>query len=232
MVAPVIPPIVMDANTITTISNNLNSLYSNAISQLTAYTLGVVALVGILIPVLVTLIQWRSLKAEKDNLEAHISDEIQKAKSIIRDELVAEIKQLAASEEKKLISRMEERFKVLDNKFKCSEASTFHIQGNSNIRTNNYLSATTDFCIATEGYLSGGDALNGQRTLNGLIKNCIPKLNKTNFEENSDLETRINQTVGFLGTINDSNLYTDRIAELKKETKSAKVREPVAPPTK
>lgn len=222
---PVVTQVVMDANTVTTIANNINSLYSNAISQLTSYTFGVVALVGVLIPALVTLIQWRSLKAEKDNLERHISDEIIKAKLSIRDELEAEMKRLVSSEESDLFSRIEGKFQELENKLACADASTFHIQGNSQVAAGYYDLATEDFCYATEGYLRGGDEQNGKRTLRLILEKCLPNIDKVDYER-IDLDGKIDTLIVLLKEMNNNNRYTDHITDLIREKKVAKIREP------
>jgi hypothetical protein len=220
-----IAQVVMDASTVTTISNNINSLYSNAISQLTSYTLGVVGLVGVLIPALVTYIQWKSLKTEKENLEHHITEEITKAKFAIRNELMAELKQLVETEENSLFSRVDEKFRDLEKKLECAEASTFHIQGNSQLNKKLYVLAAQDFCFATARYMRGEDELNGQRTLNSLIQSCLPNLDKTEFEK-EDLDAILDQLISLLESINHHNRYSDRIADLNRERKAAKNREP------
>jgi hypothetical protein len=225
MPVAIVSQVVMDANTVTTITSNINSLYSNAISQLTAYTLGVVALVGILIPVLVTLIQWRSLKAEKDNLERHISDEITKAKSNIRDELEAEMKQLILSEESKLFARVEGKFKELEDKLACTDAASFHIQGNEQIAKGYFSLAVEDFCYAAMGYLRGGDAQNGQRVLRLLIEKCLPYVDKNEFEE-MVMDEKVDELIAFLKKSNDGERYSDQITELIRLKKAAKIREP------
>lgn len=227
MAASEVSQVVMDANTVTTITNNINSLYSNAISQLTSYTLGVVAIVGILIPVLVTLIQWRSLKVEKDNLEKHISDEIAKVKSNIRVELETEIKQQVLAVESNLLVRIEDRFKVLEKQLECADASSFHIQGNANIAKKSYGFAARDFCHATKGYLSGGDELNGPRTLRLLIESCLPNIDKDNYEKN-ELGEKIDELIAFLKEINENKRYSDSIAQLNRERNAAIIRNPKA----
>ena len=205
MAAPEVSQVVMDANTVTTITNNINSLYSNAISQLTSYTLGVVALVGILIPVLVTLIQWRSLKAEKENLESHIKNEIEIAKSKIRVELEEKIENLALARESNLLSLIEERFAVLEKKLAVADASSFHIQGNSHVARDLHVAAISDFCSAAKGYLDGGDELNGPRTLRLLVE-CLSNINKNDFDQD-EIDTRIDELVDYLKGINSNNRY-------------------------
>lgn len=225
MAAPVISQVVMDANTVTTITNNLNSLYSNAIGQLTSYTLGVIALVGVLIPALVTLIQWRSLKAEKENLQTHVENEISKAKINIRENIEAEMKLLIASEESKLLIRIEEKFRELENQLACADASTFHIQGNSQLDKSFYSTAAEDFSYASRRYLEGGDEQNAQRTLRLLIQKCLPNINKTDFEMSDDLDEKIDALIIVLKEKNENGRYAEHISDLNKERRDAKKRE-------
>lgn len=216
--------IVMDANTITTIANNINSLYSNAISQLTAYTFGVVALVGVLIPIIVTVIQSRSLKAEKENLEKYISDEVAKIKTSVRGELLDELALRVESENKQLSANMEDKFKLFNNKLECAKAASFHLQGNVNLTKNQHAFAAKDFCSATDGFLRGGDELNGKRTLHLLLKECLPNTNKEEYDI-FELEESLNELGVLLKDINHNNRYTDSIRDLNIEHRSVKKRD-------
>lgn len=223
MAATEVTPLIMDANTVTTIVNNINSLYSNAISQLTSYTFGVVAVVGILMPIIVSVIQSKSLKTEKENLEKYISDEVSKIKSTLRDEISSELKLLVEAEENELFSRVDVKFKTLEDKLKCAHASSFHIQGRTHLSQKFYLAASEDFCEATIGYLTGGDELNGQRTLRLLVNDCLTKLHKEDYE-NGDLDTDLESLLVALNNINIHNRYTDQIANLNRERKAGKSR--------
>ena len=225
MALPEVSQVVMDANTVTTITNNINSLYSNAINQLTSYTLGVVALVGVLIPVLVTLIQWLNIKSEKKNLENLISDEIDRAKCIIRDEIKAELKNLITAEEKALIAKMESKYEELEKKISCADAASFHLQGSAQVDNKYFGSAVEDYCLATQYYLLGGDEQNGQRTLKLILRTCMPKVDKFEYEK-YELEDNLSQLIATLKNYNDNNRYTDTIKDLTRLSKEAKNREP------
>ncbi len=218
-----VAPVVLDANVVTTIINNVNSLYSTAIGQLTSYTLGIVALVGVLIPVLVTVIQVRSLKAEKENLEAHISDEVDKAKLNIKEEMLQEMKREIESVESKLISSLEEKLSEIEKKLACAEAATSHLQGNDLTSRKLFALAAMDFCDATHQYLKGGDELNGQRTLRMLIEDCLPEMFNTDFDDNI-IDEKIDALIELLMENNSNNRYLDKIDTLKKARKEAKNR--------
>lgn len=206
----------------------LNGFYEHAFSQLVQYTVGIVALVGIILPVIATMNQWRSLKNEKEALENKIQDEIKKAKLTIRDDLTAEIKTQISSAEESLISRMEEKFKELEKKLDCAKASSFHLQGNSHGDAGLYALALIDYCIATECYFRGDNEINGQRTLTQIIDGCLPNMNKKDFEID-EIDISLNQLKKFLETCNINDRYTDRLTSIKNNTKHAKVREPIIP---
>lgn len=218
--------VVMDANTVTTITNNINSLYSNAISQLTAYTFGVVALVGVLIPIIVTVIQSRSLKAEKENLEKHIIEETTKIKTAVKEDLLAELQLMFKSESKLQSTCIEEQFKLFENKLECADAATFHLQGNRNLDLKYFDAAAQDFCSATCGYLKGSDEVNGQRTLKLLIEDCLSKINKVEYESiGFDLE--LDNLLKLIKIISQNDRYLDSIDALNKARQAAKKREPI-----
>lgn len=223
MASQEVAQVVMDASAITTIINNVNSLYSTAISQFTSYTLGVVALVGVLIPALVTVIQVRSLKAEKESLEKYISDEVNKAKLVIKEEMLQEIKRQIQSEENELTFRLEEKFSNFEKKLECAQASSFHIQGNGHLSRDMPAMAAEDFCDATHGYLDGGDELNGQRTLRMLIEDCLPKMYESDFED-VEIDKKIDDLIVLLKEHNNNNRYLDQIDRLNKARKTAKSR--------
>lgn len=225
-VAPEVVKEVMDANTVTTIINNLNSLYSGAMSQVITYTAIIIGVVGIIIPALSILFQWRSLRAEKKSLEKDIQEGIDNAKASIRADLIAEMKEQISIEEKKLTSRMESKFEKLEQGIECSTASIFFLQGKLQLDANLHAEALKDYCVAARHFLTGGDYVNGQRALNMVINDCLPKINKVEYDE--DAEEAINTLSKFLegDQINTNRQFHDRIDVLKKESKKAKLREP------
>lgn len=201
----------------------VNGFYENAFEQLLQYTLAIIAFAGVVIPFIVGLIQWRSLKSEKENLEKLIASELLSEKSRIRDELLDELKKLVESEEGKLSSRMEEKFSSLDRRLEVARAGTFHIQGNSSLKASFFSAACLDFCYATEGYIKGNDENNAQRTLKLLIGSGLPKTTGSAYEQ-VNLGNKIDKLIEFLESKNINGRYTDSIENIKSESKKAKER--------
>lgn len=136
MAEQAVAQLVMDANAVTTIMSNLNTLYSNAVSQLITYALGLVALVGVVIPLLVTLLQWRSLKAEKRSLELSIQDQIDTAKSAIRSGIDEELNSRVKALELSVLESIKEKTEKLEKKFGVAMAASMHLQGNAMLEKN------------------------------------------------------------------------------------------------
>ena len=216
--------LVLDAYSVTTIINNINSLYSTAIEQLTSYTLAVVGLVGVLIPILVTIYQARSVRAEKEMLQAHINDEISKARIQMREEIASELTNSIKAAEMKLTERLDAKLLDYDKQISILDASTFHIQGNLRIESSSPFVAAEDYCHATLKYLSGGDEGNGQRTLNLLTKRCLPLVTRDWYEK-VDLGASISEVINLLQKMNDTGKYTDQIFDLRMAMKEASNRD-------
>lgn len=235
MPAQEITQAVLDANTVTTIINNIDSLYSNALTQLSAYTLGVLALVGVIIPILITIIQARNLKSEKESLIVHINNEIRNAQISLSEEfdkrelaltnaLNSKINSLVKEVEVALQNRVDEKLVIFEAKIECADASTFQIQGNDHLSKNKFVDAAEDYCNATEGYLKGKDELNGQRTLAALIT-VLPKINKQQYEDN-ELAKYFEAVIETLKELNQNSKYSDQIDTLNKGIRAIKLREP------
>lgn len=230
MSAAEVAKVVMDANSVTTIINNLNSLYSTAMGQVITYTAIIIGLVGVIIPALSILFQWRSLKAEKKSLEKNIQEGIDNAKVAIRHDLIVEMKEQISIEEKALTLRMEEKFKVLDNKIECAKASVFFLQGRSHLDAGFCARATGDYCIAAESFIIGEEEVNAQAALEVIIEDCLPKINKTGYEE-FEIEKKVNDLIKYLALpeVNVHGRYLNVITKLKAQDKKAKTREPEKP---
>lgn len=216
--------VMIDANNITTILSNLDSLYSNALNQITTYTFGVVALVGVVLPIIISIVQSKSLKSEKEGLEKYLSSESASAKILLKDELSKELKEELLSESTKLSESLEAKLKAFEKQITCADAATFHIQGMMEIEKQRYGSATRDFIYASKRYISGDDELNGQRTLEAIV-HTIDELNITGIEE-YDLENLIDDLTTFLESENQNKRYTNIKNKITKSLKEAKKRKP------
>lgn len=169
---------VLNAEVVTTIISNIDAMYATAISQLTTYTFGVVALVGVLLPIILGVVQSRSNKADKEELGKHIEKEISAAEKKISTAIQAEIAEKIALEVSNMIEPLKQKIEDYELKFSQSRAGLFHLQGTMSKRNKLYAFAAMDYATSTIEYLKGGDESNGQRVLRLLQEECLPKVNK------------------------------------------------------
>ena len=188
-----------------------------------------IGLVGILIPALSVLYQWRSLKAEKKSLEKDIQDALENAKLSIRNDLIKEMKEQISIEEEALSSRMQEKISVLNKQIENAKASIFFLQAQSNIEAKRYGEGVDDYITATKGFVSGEEEVNVQASLDNLANHCLNNINKTEYEDN-EIEEKINSLIKFMESdkVNVNGRYTHKISTIKIENKNAKVREPAS----
>jgi hypothetical protein len=219
---PLVTQVVMDANTITAIINNVNSIYSNVI----AYTFGLVAFVGILLPIAISLLQNRQLKNDHKALSDKISKEMQEAKNA----LITDLKNELAIE----ISKFDK--KVSDIKIELNEeiheissglhAKAHHSQARDAIEKNNFQTACIDCLAAVVGYCDAKDEPNLQVVLDVLlIPKVIPKLKQPDFDNNENVEIYFNKALAALEKINTNGRYSKNIQSLKVGLKTAKARQ-------
>jgi hypothetical protein len=215
---------ILDASAITTIINNLNTLYSSAFTQfLTIFGL-LFAIVGLVVPYIAARYQAKSLKAEKETLENKINEEIAIAKKEIRNELLEDINSKIKEAENTSITRMEEKFKALHKKYLCTKAATFFLQARSQLDKKNYSGALTDFSLSVRAYVEGEDEANAQRALRNIIEYCLPNINKEDNFDEKEIEEEIKLLTDFLESkeININNRYANDVILINKAYKEAK----------
>jgi len=206
------------------ILTSVNGFYQEAFSQLVQYTFAIIALVGILVPLIAGIIQWRSTKTEKESLEKLIRDEIARTKLELQTTAREEIKSLVATENTAIHDRIDQKFNQLDMELKKVEAKAFHLQGNTSLDEKNYSQAARDFCSSTTLYFSGQDELNGKKTLSALIENCLPKIIKSEYE-NNDMDELVDMLIEVIEQSNANGRYFSEIQCLKTEIRNVKSRE-------
>lgn len=201
------------------ILEKVHSFYNTAWSQLVTYTLGLLAFVGGLIPLLIHYHQNKQFKREQETLKREIGNEVLKA----RDELLAGLKGQFESEEKKFVEKLKGLQENFEKKICTAEGRAFHIQGGNNIDEKRYKSALQDFVAAARGYLKGEDELNLQRALLVITDTCLPKVAAKEIEDNPDLVNEIEKLLGALKAADVNGRYTDTIRKIKKGLQKARV---------
>jgi hypothetical protein len=214
---------VMDANTVTTVINNINSLYSNAISQLITYTIGILAFVGIFIPLAISRMQNKQLKADNKALADKVATELAEAKKILIAELKVELSKEVALLDAKIVGIKEELEENISRKSAGLNAKSHHAQGNKFFEGNKNIEAFKEYLIAMKDYAKAKDEGNIQAIVGNLEK-VLPKLNQDDFVHKVGLEALAEKAIQMVDSINTNGRYTSDIRKLKEAFQSAQSR--------
>lgn len=205
------------------ILEKLNSLYSGAISQVITYTVGVLAFVGILIPVLIGLLQSRQLKNDHKSLSAAITAEMQAVKVNFQ----AEMTRLHDENELKLKKLIEDTTKEIKVEIlkseNASEGRAMHLQANSN-RVHYPASACSDALSAIALYAKSGSETN-IAAIFGVFNETVASINESDVQE-FDLEDQSKSAITALEKLNGNGRYLRDISSIRLGVSQAKVRKP------
>lgn len=189
------------------ILKSVDEFYNSAWNKLIIFTSILVAVVGVIIPILLTWWQNRTLKIREDAIQKELNSSLTITIKNIEEKLTNRINEEFDNKIEKIKSEMNQEVANI-------RAGTFHLQGNNNLKEKLYKLAIIDFFTAGENYLEGKDLLNLGR-INNLIKNNLGKLSKEELEE---LESENSEPSDYINKLEDSNeneVFTDLIRELK-----------------
>lgn len=207
------------------ILEKVNSFYASSFSSLMNLVICVLGIIGVLLPVLITIFQSKQIKIQKDDLISLIDTHMKNGIDTAKNELdVLYSKKIIELEEKfnKLLqnAKAEHDLKVRNVK-NFSNGASCHIQGNLYLQQNFFLDAGLSFIGAAESYIAAMEELNLNRVLNLLIKNVIPFIG--NQDDIAKISTKSNQFLTNIQKINASGRYSD-IIEKYNEAISIKIK--------
>jgi len=216
---------VMSAYDVTTIINNINTLYTNVINQFVSISLGMLALFGVVLPLVFAYFQKRKIKADQITLTEKIEKEIAVAKELLTEEMKRELgneKTLILQE----IEKMKKEMKLEIKKISAgANAKAHHLQANSNIADKNFSGAFIDAATAINNYAISDDEGNLIRAADTLmLKLIIPFLVKSDFID-EELEKEFKSICETIESKNVNGRYGDCLDALKKAFKVALLRE-------
>ena len=204
---------------------SLAALYSNAFDHLLTTTLGIVALVGLIIPLIFTFLQSRSFERESAQIRQGLKEEAasirEELKEGLRKELLEELQTSMSTAEKRLGDALTTTEVSLSKKISNSDAGVFHVQALMSESASLYVNAAGDFTTAATLYLLGDDERNLRRVLEQ-IGTALAQVNQETITD--DLESNIDSLRQGLLAQDVNGRYTDIIELLQKQLKQAKGR--------
>jgi hypothetical protein len=192
----------MDPNNIL---QSVNEFYQQAWDKLLIYTTVLVALVGILLPVIQSFSQRTHEKALRKGLEKYFDDKVKE----IEDKLEKDI-------DRKMQDKIEEMQVAIEKRSQSLEAGILVVQGNNSSRLELHKLALSDYCRAGFCALKAEDMRNLQR-INANILMSLPKLSKEELVSIQEEDNQLNNYILILEENDKKGAFIDLIISLKRE---------------
>jgi hypothetical protein len=192
------------------ILDSVQQFYSNAWSQLILFTTAIMALVGIIIPIISQAYQRSSSITDKKELEILIKEEAIRIKKELQVEMNSEYEAIEKDIEKSLKETQNKIRKDND----VNRGGISHVQGIQLIKENNFYDGTESIISAAASYLKGDDESNLRRTLFILISACIPRLSRADIERMTIVNNPFDELIDLLRKKNENNRYGDEIGKI------------------
>lgn len=203
--------------------SQLSTLYTETMSQLITITVSILALVGVIIPALVSWLQTRQLSKEQKALTTEIENKIEQALRNMQTQYAEEF----AKESEKFKNALEEsqiRFqKELSRIEAQSDAKAFHLQAMQNKERKFYSGTLLSVATAATNYAKCLDESNLLRVWR-VAEDVWPHINAKDFEDSDNLEEAVNNSLAGIASINTNGRYDDLLSEIKRYLKDAKAR--------
>ena len=207
------------------IIDKVNAFYSGAFSQLMTLTIAILGFAGVVIPLLIQFLQSRSFRIERDSLRDFVRQEVSLARAQLLTDLEADFGERSKNIQQQILLEIDSKFHKLRKELQVAKAGLFHLQGNSRMAESIYVLAIQDYCIAAEGFITAEDERNAQTVLRLIGTNCLPEINKDDFELPIQFGKKLEDLLTFLKAHNENGRYGIFIDEITTGLALARKRE-------
>jgi len=187
----------------TEILKSVNDFYQQAWDKLIIYTGILVAVVGIIIPILFTWLQNRTQRIREESIKKEIDSNL--------DLKIKEIEEKLNKKYEETISKMSsELLDKVSIKAELAEAYSFYNQGNSSFAKKDFYTALYSYFSAATRFLKGDEYSNLLR-INDNILNSLGFSNEEVLNRLDETGNGIEEYLSFLKENDDKNLFYDFI---------------------
>lgn len=209
------------------IINKVNSFYAGSFSNLLTLTLAILGFSGVLLPIILQIIQTRTLRVEQKALQSQIAADVGAAKATLQ----AELESLFTKEREDLLKTIKQETDLLNTRFSeqlaGARGKSFFLQAVGYQEKGHDAAAAADFAYAAVQMFEGKEESNAQRAIRRLLTS-MPKVDRTDFEvEGTLLKENLDELVKTLEANNTNDRYGDTISDVKQAVKSAMARQPL-----
>lgn len=206
----------MDVATVSTIINNINSLYGNLVS----YTVGLILFVGAFVPGVISFFQRRQFTREYEELNKRVGMDIAERVREAEKALTEAIGTVQQDEFKKIEELNSALKNELTKELRVLKGNAFHLQAQREEFPKLCL-ASCECALAC--YLEGEDEQNARSILN-IIGVSMDKIGKGNAEDFEDIEQDVVSILDTLKRHDDTGRYAHDIENIKKKLRVAKAK--------
>lgn len=203
--------------------STVTNFYDQAFNKLMAVTFGVIAFIGVLVPIVVGWVQTRNLKSEKSALLSELRQEIASEREEIRKTIEASVRAEMSELRIETQARLKSLADEIERAAASADASTFHLQGVSRFQSGFFGMAAGDFAHSAYRYIDAKDEANAQKCISILVHDCLPKMSADDYKEYK-VEKVCNRLLKELRACNENGRYTNSIADIEREMEVASKR--------
>ncbi len=188
------------------ILEKLDYFYNSAWNRLVLFTTILLALVGVVIPLIISWWQSRNLKLQKAVVKKELADFFESKSNQLKEELNKTINELFED-------KIAEVMKYQDKIKAGLSGSNFHLQANTLENPKEKLSS---LIWSANGYLEGDDFLNLGTVLDMIVLN-LPNVKKEDLLEMKVVTADIDELISNLEQANSNNSLTKLIRQIQIE---------------
>lgn len=190
------------------ILEKLDAFYNNAWDKLLLFTTIMLAIIGIVYPIIINWLQNRNLKLKEESLKKEMSLLLEVKFGKLNNDLVSSIEE-KFEEKIKAIKEYQEKIKSE------MEGAQFHLQANAEKDPKQKL---INLIWSAQSYLAGEDFMNLNIVLEMIIE-TLPSISKDDLSELEVDDASISNLIEDLTKKNHNDFFTNKIRNIKKEIK-------------
>ncbi|GAA5000357.1 hypothetical protein FNZ56_10770 [Pseudoluteimonas lycopersici] len=191
--------------------------YAEAFSNLLLITFGIVAFVGVILPIVISIIQSKQLKSENKTLRQELEEHASQLTAAKFKEIQKELEEKERKFESHLDAKLGELKARIGRLTDESTGSVFHLQGNSSLKERQYESATGSYCIAIRRYLSAENFADMRIVCRILCEKCLPNLDKDKLKDETKILDGIDKAYKLIRDKNKNGTFSDLISSIEEQ---------------
>jgi hypothetical protein len=189
--------------------NKVDAFYNSAWEKLIFFAGILVAMVGIIIPILFNWLQNRTLRIHESTIKNELENDFAKKLKEVE-------KTLTESVETKMSEKLKGIEFNIEIKNQIAQGGIFLLQGARNFRDGIFKQAVLDYCNSGTCYLHANDLITLLR-INKAIPVTIAKLSKADLASLQEEEDQPNKYIAELKEKNEKGLFSDILKEIQRE---------------